>query len=163
MGIMLFTWGCCNLVRVCPQHKAQALSHHSCQLALRWQVGGESLEESWKGGQRSNRAVPQHSSLCELCAEWLLVYVCACMCLRLSATLKGEVYPPTHHWSSAVWGFTLGAPVHTVSDTDPYIFQGCLLFSSPTLRPTFPKLSLFILNRLTLIINIEWFLTSTHA
>lgn len=70
-----------------------------------------------KKRDRSDRVVFQHCSLCERC--WMNsragVWVCVCMCLW--GATKTLVHCSTHHWSSVLWGFGLGTPVHTVTDT----------------------------------------------
>ncbi len=158
--IILATWGSCNLVRVCPQHhhNVHLLSHHSWKIALRWQVGNESLAENCRYLRRRGRGVT------EVCLNThpyvnsaeLLVCVCVCVCVCVTSRYFEETSLPPHSplISHSLRGLDLvhlctQSETHSHTHTHTYIFQYWLLFSSPTLVSwsciTFPKLSMFIL------------------
>lgn len=137
-----------NWDRVCPHREYERLSphsHHSCQVAFRWHVGGEILAEDWRRHgkrQRPDSVVFQHSSLREICRmttrDRQRERQCVCVCVWLLATLKGLVYPglPLHPplISCGLKGLLLGAPVHTVAEK-------CIKFSNSHTVISFQNIS----------------------
>lgn len=101
-------------IRYGCDHNTGANSHHVCQLAMKWQTGDETRAEDqrWWSRLDTYSYVPWKHFCVRVFVLW-----------GLHATLKTWVYPCSHHWSTVVWGFGLGAPVHTVTETHPHTWS----------------------------------------